>query len=67
MVKAYEHSGKVSPDQSREEWLVCVCVWGIYYVLLKKDPKQKWKNVKIVYFGYRYKGVYNIVSYFLYV
>lgn len=59
MVKEYEHTGKErSTDWSREEW-----VWGdVYYVLLKKDPKQIWKNVKNLDFVYTYKGVTVIIS-----
>lgn len=61
MVRACKHSGEGSTDQSREEW-----AWGgIYDVLLKRDPKQIWKKMlRIVYFGYRYKDVYNIIIFF---
>lgn len=46
MVKEYKHSGEGSTGQSREEQ-----AWGgIYYVLLKIDPKLTWKDVKNLLF-----------------
>lgn len=55
--KEYKHSGERSTGESREKW-----AWGgNYYVLLKKAPKQIWKNVNTFYFGYGYKGVHNVI------